>query len=288
MAAPCPRLYVRVPTPTPRRYGLIASAVTVNETDPHFACGVQFEPVSCDVSHSWCQVCPPTGDGKTLDRGVALVEADPFTVYADLACSAPSMTDPVMKDRVTSTLTLGEGRAVETVFWTGLAGPEEPDDESDPCSIMPHLADDTAETGAVTLSETPLTPVGAMVELESAMGECYGGDAYIHVPSGALAALAQHGYIQRDGNVLRTLAGSVVVVGGGYPGTAPDGTAPVAGSSWIYATGTVYIWRGPVSFVAGDPGQYINRANNDAVLIAERTFVLAWDCCHFATPVSIS
>jgi hypothetical protein len=31
----------------------------------------------------------------------------------------------------------------------------------------------------------------------------------------------------------------------------------------------------------------LDRARNDVVLVAERTYVIGWDCCHFAVPVRL-
>lgn len=277
-------LYVRVPAPTPSRYGLLSSAVTVDEPNPHWMLeGVQFEPLGCGPARALPGPCvDETPPNKQSERGVPLVTAEPFVVYKGIECSAPSMTDPVLRDRVTSELALGESRAAEAVFWDGAV-------EGGVAAVEPNLS-----SSVVPLASDPLTATGAFAVLESAMGDCYGGDAYIHVPKGALAAMAERGYIVRDGNRLRTLAGSIVVVGAGYPGTDPDGDAD-DGVAWVYATGTVFVWRGPVSFTAGEPREYIARATNDAALVAERSIALAWDCCQdgddlvsYGVPVLIS
>lgn len=257
-------LYVRVPNPTPSRYGLLSSAVTVDEPNPHWRLeGVQYEPLGCEAASTYPPACDPSPPSKSATYGIPLVTIPPFVVYKGVQCSAPSFTDPVLRDRISSELALGESRAVEGVVWEGSGS-------------FPSV---NLAGAAVALGTDPLTPTGAFVALESAMASCYGGDAYLHIPRGALAAFAARGYIERDGNRLRTLAGSVVVAGGGYTGTDPDGEA-TDGVVWAYATGTVFAWRGPVEFTAGDPGEYINRANNDAVLVAERVVAVGWDCCN--------
>jgi len=204
-------LYVRVPSPTPSRYGLLSSAVTVDEPNPHWMLeGVQFEPLGCGPARALPGPCRDvTPANKTAERGVPLVTAEPFVVYKGIECSAPSFTDPVLRDRVSSELALGESRAAEAVFWNGAVEGGE--------VIQPNLSD-----AATAITSAPLTPMGALAQLESAMGDCYGGDAYIHVPKGALASLASRGYIERDGNRLRTLAGSIIVVGAGYSGADAD------------------------------------------------------------------
>jgi hypothetical protein len=77
----------------------------------------------------------------------------------------------------------------------------------------------------------------------------------------------------------------LVAAGAGYPGTSPAGAAPATGESWIYATGAVTMRRGDIkTFTLSES---INRGNNTIEMIAERTYVLGWDCCHFAILVDI-
>ena len=52
----------------------------------------------------------------------------------------------------------------------------------------------------------------------------------------------------KSGVTLRTWNGNLVAAGAGYPGTAPDGSDPAAGTSWIYGTGPVFIYRSDVSY----------------------------------------
>jgi hypothetical protein len=42
-----------------------------------------------------------------------------------------------------------------------------------------------------------------------------------------------------------------------------------------------------VELTGSNPADWIGRARNDQVLVAERTYVIGWDCCHFAVPVQL-
>jgi len=57
------------------------------------------------------------------------------------------------------------------------------------------------------------------------------------------------------------------------------------GALWIYLTGQVFAYRS--SAEEFDFKSSFNRAENTAYMIAERTYVLGWDCCHYAVPVSV-
>ena len=63
--------------------------------------------------------------------------------------------------------------------------------------------------------------------------------------------------------------------------------APATNTAWIYATGTVKMWRSEVEFIARDAGELLRRNTNETFLIAEQWFMLGWDCCHFAILVDL-
>jgi hypothetical protein len=53
---------------------------------------------------------------------------------------------------------------------------------------------------------------------------------------------------------------------------------------WLHATGAVKVWRSEIEWTS-TPAEAIDKAINQTVLVAEHTYVPAWDCCHFAVPV---
>jgi hypothetical protein len=79
---------------------------------------------------------------------------------------------------------------------------------------------------------------------------------------------------------LRTLAGNLVVPGVGYTGSSPAGAAPAEGTTWIYATGAVFGFRSGV-YVREFPGTF-DRAENTVRMIASRTYLFGFECCHLA------
>ena len=95
------------------------------------------------------------------------------------------------------------------------------------------------------------------------------------------------GIVRQQGAMLKTLNGNKVAVGGGYPGTGPDGSARTANTCWMYGTGNVFAIRSPIRIRAPQGAKAFDRSVNTMRMIAERTYCLAWDCAHFAVAASL-
>jgi hypothetical protein len=107
------------------------------------------------------------------------------------------------------------------------------------------------------------------------------------MPRGVAVHLAANGILEKKGPRLLTPLGSVVVAAPGYPGTSPAGATPTAGTTWLYATGSVKMLQSEVMATAGSASEILRRDVNDSVLLLEQRFTFLWDCCHFAIPVSL-
>jgi hypothetical protein len=157
--------------------------------------------------------------------------------------------------------------------------------------VFPHLAADTEVFDGDVVLQTVATPVvtgGADVAqalglLEQQLADCYAGQGLIHVPRSVLPTLAAWNLIvERDGR-LYTMAGNLVVAGTGYTGSGPDGTAPAAGTAWIYATGAAWGYR-------SDPyvtrlRDSLDRTSNTLRMLAERTYLIGFECCLLAAHI---
>lgn len=291
-----PRLIVNPPAFTPSPYGLLSVAQQVTADGPHWQNGVTWQ-ASCPspLSRSTYDECiavtgsgeaPPEPAAKTDNVDLAYRGATPFTVYAKFDCSLSGMEDALKI--ATNTLAQGESWHVERSFWTGLADGR--------VVVFPHLAADAEVIDAQSIelqSSASIVVTGAAIDvatglglLEAALADCYNGVGVIHVPVKLLPTLQAWGLVVAQNGKLRTLNGNLVAAGGGYPGTSPSGVAPAAGEAWMYATGAVFMYRGDVQ-IPSDKVSSINRANNTREMIAERTYVLGWDCCHHAVLVDL-
>lgn len=286
--------YVKAPVVTPLPYGLMSVVqMPADDTDRvHWANGVQYQPDACEAALSTSAQCPVvTGYGKeATSDGVPAKGAQAFTVYSSIACTPVGNYWEEAEARIRAALTNGEARAVETVFWTGDI--DAPSGEV----IYPHLAADTEvydDSGDVLLQPAADIIVTGAVDIVEAIGllegelaECYGGVGVIHAPRAALAHMAANHLIDRSGQTVRTWGGTPIAFGAGYPGTSPAGAAPATGEAWLYATGAISLRRGDIT-VTSSRVQGLDRSVNTLQLYAERTYVINWDCCLLAIPVSL-
>lgn len=282
------RRYVAAPPFAPHRYGLFSVADFPTTSDTHWRAGVEAQPNPCDEAHTTVDDCP-TGVSPTktaTSDGFLSWGATPFTVYAEIPCS-PVGYYPEVEARTITALRNGEGRAVERVVWTGsptVTG-----------TIYPHLAENTAysEFGAILQSAATVAVTGtpglvrAVGALEGYLGECYGGEGVIHIPMEAVSPMGAYGLLIRDGDRLRTWAGNRVAVYASNNREGPTGVEPAAGLAWLYATGAVSIRRSDIE-QASKVGEALDRSNNTMKYVAERTYVVNWDCCHGAVQTDLT
>jgi hypothetical protein len=284
------RQIVDPPTFTTLPYGLWDAAQKPTIDNPHWQQGVTWIE-RCPTGDTTYDEClsvtgtgaPPEPAAKTDNVDQTFRGATPFTIFTEFDCS------PVggLRDAATvaeDALARIEAKQLETAFWTGTAGGQ--------TLVFPHLAADAEvlDTQDIVLqpAATPLVTGGADVAhalgaLEAELADCYAGQGLIHIPRDALPTFAAWNLlVERDGS-LYTPAGNLIVVGGGYTGSGPDGTPAPAGTSWIYATGPVFGYRGDVQVTS--PRDSIDRAANTLRMIAERTYVLAYECCLLAAHI---
>lgn len=273
------------PVRTPLPYGLLSvSQVPVDSDDTHWKGGIRYETDDCGFASITTDSCAVTGGAIKSPTGTWITRgAQPLTVYTLPVC-APVGTYENYEPRVQAVLTSGEARAVEKEFWTGANG------------TLPHLAANTPVSGtgfdtSVVIQTAATVIVTGAVDilegialLEEALATCYGNEGVIHIPPIAVAHAKDEDLIDKDGTRLRSPSGHLVAAGAGYTGSSPAGVAPSGGIYWLYATGAVTVRRGPIE-VTRPIGQAVDRSRNDVFLVAERTYVISWDCCHFAIPV---
>lgn len=289
---PAGRQVTASPVFTPLPYGLFSVVQEVPGPD-HWQAGVMHQPIPCASARTTIAPCPVAGSLTKAPSatGMPVIGADPFTVYSYVECGPIGHSTTEWERIALDTLIQGEERAVETTFWTGAVS------TTGAPLVVPHLAEDAEvvdSNGAITqLAASPVTTgtavdvVEAIGALEGALANCYGGVGVLHVPRAAIAHMSNKGLVHDDGTGrLRTVAGTLVAAGGAYPGTSPAGANPGSGFAWFYATGAVQMYRSTASLTSNFV-EAVDTTENDLVLIAERTYVLTWDCCLFAAQVRL-
>lgn len=282
-----PRTVVNGPTAAPAPpYGLLNAVDWRTAGDVHWKNGITWQetcPAAAGATVDPCYVGTIITKARTHTR--AVYGATAFTVFAEIDCSAPGFWDD-SDALIRQAFGVSEGAAVELTFWTGSIA-------ATGGMQFPHLAanaqvlDDHGyilQLTATTVSGTAAPIVAGVATLEKALMRCLQGVGVLHVsPAVAEAMQANFLLIPRSGK-LYTVNGNQVVVGIGYPGTSPAGAAPVADTEWIYGTGPLMGYRSDITIV-GDTASHLVRDVNTEKIIAERTYLLAYDCCLFATLV---
>jgi hypothetical protein len=205
--------------------------------------------------------------------------ARPFTVYDEVDCSAAGGGWEEGQNRALLALSRSAQTQVEATFWSGSSGLGAP--------VFPNLTTSgvlldatqqlVLQPSSTIISGAPLDVVEGLGRLEKAIRDCYDGVGTIHVPMQLAAAFAARNLCYMRGQQLVTYAGNVVVIGGGYPGTGPDGSTPPGGSTWVRATGPLFGYRSsPRTF---EPVATFDRSVNTVKAIAEQNYLVAWRCC---------
>jgi hypothetical protein len=277
-------------------YGLESVVEWRTGDAPHWQNGVEWQTVCADTNSTYdeCVTGNAVGDGAPVSEppakdptaSLGTYGATPFTVFAEIDCSAVGFYEG-STDIVEDAFARDESRRLEEIFWTGIvAGTAD--------LALPHLMDTTpivvtGDGGAdVTLQMVTTVVTGgtsaaiALGLLEDAFADCYGGTGILHVTPLVAELLAEAHLLVPDGDQLFTVAGNRVVIGRGYPGTGPDGGA----GNWMVITPQIFGYRSDIrSF---EQETTLDRSVNTVHAIAERTYLLGYDCCLFAVSVSIT
>lgn len=292
------RFYVDAPAHVALPYGLNSVVEWREPGNSHWKMGITWQSL-CGGGGTTYDPCAAVTGSPPVTAGNPPAKADnidrvnrgatPFTVFAELDCSTVSFYEE-SEDQIRQALLQSEPWQLERVFWTGNAGGQ--------VVAFPHLAANAQINDASADSATPIIlqqaatvvtgsavdVVEALGMLERAMGDCLTGTGVIHVTADLLPHLDAWNLVKKVGNRLVTLAGNYVAVGSGYRGTAPDGSTPQVGRSWMYGTGPVFGYKSDVTVFPRS--STVDRSVNTVKAIAERTYLLGYDCCLLAIQTS--
>lgn len=283
------RPIVDPPAFTPLPYSLWG-AIQKPEAPAHWQQGVTWVERCAQGSTTYDECISVTGVGEPpeppakIDNVLQVFRgATPITVFARFDCSPVGIGDA--EQAAVEALERVEANRLEESFWTGSVGGQS--------VAFPHLAanmevGDTEGIVLQTVAAVCVTGVDiahALGEIENCLADCQSGQGVIHIPPEALPTFLAWNLAIRQDDALFSPAGHQIVVGTGYPGTGPDGSDPPEGSTWIYATGPMFGYRGEVFFTR--ERESFDRAENTMQMIAERTYVIGWECCHFAALVNL-
>lgn len=273
------------PVVIPNRYGLLTVVDPITPENGHWEDGVFWDDDLCSDIHSLVENCPIPVTGSTpmiADRDFQSCEASPFRIYASYDCPPVGNTAEEAFSIVKNRLSIREGRGVERVFWRGLT--------ENGTSINPSLAFGNICSGP-PVDLTPIAGtlgiVGGMSLLESALGECSPGAGVIHANYGLAGFLAEKRLIYPNGDAWFTVTGQRLAIGAGYPGSGPNNIAAIPGTTWLFATGPIGIYRSEVFLTPERFKEAVGRSLNSVQIYAERIYAVGYSCCSFAVRVAL-
>jgi hypothetical protein len=292
------RKLVAPPSFTPPPVGLsLVDAVTWRD-DSHWQAGIAWQDIcdpegastydECVLQNAFGLDAPAEPPAKALTAVRSMWGATPFTLFEEVDCSSVGFYED-STDEVRRAFEESEQRRLENVFWTGtVAGTAN--------LQFPHLAASGAlgtteangfftqlQLATTVVTGTALCAEVALGMIEAAFRNCSRGAGILHVPVGLIPILDEAYLLNKVDGKLFTTNGNRIVVGSGYPGTAPDGST-TPGALWIYITPQIFGYRSDVRTFKRE--ETLDRAVNTVKAIAERSYVLAYDCCLLAIPVS--
>lgn len=283
--SPC-GLLVPGPKNSPNRYGLLTVADPVTPQDGHWVGGITWDDDLCSSIHSSTEYCPIPVTGippRIMDRDFQSCCADPFIIYASYDCPPIGKLAGDAFTTAEKRLSVREEREVERTFWTGIA--------EDGNQINPSLAFGNSECGSVPIDLTgsggPVGVVASMGVLESALGECAPGTGVIHANFGLASFLASSFLINQKDDQWYTVTGQRLAIGSGYPGTGPNNSASDPGTTWLFATGPIVIYRSEVFLTPERFKEAMDAKLNSVQVYAQRTYAVGWSCCLFAIQVAL-
>lgn len=284
MVATIPAVPVAKPTESqPLRYGLFMAANGPLDLPVHARNGgLHYETALCYSGEGYEIECIDDQDSKTAawtENGIDSIAGDPFIVMATLQCGSVGYTFEEMRAFTLERLKGVEQSMVEAILSEGTFGQS------------PAL---TAADGIVTVTGGGTTMAEVVGELETARycgfaGNTtqYGPRGHLHVNFPAFNQMKSDHLIEFDGTRWRTAAGTVVSPGC-YVNNDPDGAPAADGTFWLYLTGQVTVWRTPDDAVQIAPVEgSLNRTTNQYMMLAEREYVVTYECGGFAKAVTL-
>ena len=257
-------------------FGLSSAATVIHHdtTDEHWVGGYGQEFALCDLKVSGWGLCESTSSATFHDStaGERYTRVNPFAVVVEDGCDSTIGMATMAEERESRLLRLldiASVKAAETELWNGAVTT---DLESVAADRNRYLSDGNVTAVA---SGAALTPLRALAVLESALDACgLGNQGVIHMPRGLATFLG--GNLERDGDNLYTMGGTLVVAGSGY-------TVVSATQAKMYGTGPVTMHLGAPTMVTANVADYADTEKNTLVLRAERPVAVTWDgCCQLS------
>jgi hypothetical protein len=259
---------VDAPPAVPYRYGLFSvvtprnADLTAVGVDEHWRLGVTWQSQNCltgDITQGAC-IDPggPFTPELTEMPFCSVLEYDPFTAYVYNVDAVPGRTLEQHRQDAIDRLLINEQKIVETQLLTNISN----------CAA--------GDGSAIDLTDYPLD--FALGWVEQALGNRYGGQGVIYM-SRQTATLLWNNLRIEGGKLVTTVGTPVVAFGGYYPAGSPPAT-----TNGIFATGPLVMYRGDID----TREMAIDKAINRVSYVAQRDYVIGWDCTCISATVRLA
>lgn len=270
-----PELVAKPTSSMPLRYGLFTAANGPLDLPIHSRNGgLQYVEAMCGGGAPYEVECISAQNLKTFTGSTNTVLGAPFVAMATFTCGTVGYTPAELRAFAVEKLKSTEQATVEAAFSTGAAG------------AAPSL---TAASGAVTVVGGGTTVDEVLSELERALycTSQYGVPGVVHVPIPVFNAMKSADLVNLVGGRWVTALGTVVSTGC-YAGNDPAGVPAADGTFWLYITGQTTVWRDPDSAIHVAPVEgTLDRTTNQQLMLAERYYVVAYECGIYAKAVTL-
>jgi hypothetical protein len=250
------------PAPVAARYTLRGAADSTAAPDGHWMLGASLVSYPLSPASGWA-VCESSPADKETSGFPDPDPSDAFIVYLAVTCTTRGLDRAQVRSRALSAFQVYEDAVVEDQFWNGTIASDNPHLTDTNVSVLGSGAQDVVTGFALMEQELAENQQSGMIHLS---------------PRLATYALAAK-LVARDGNVLRTGLGTIVIPGLGYDGSKPGAaSAPAAGTEYAYVTNMVRVIRSETPDVLGASDiDAIDRNTNDFTVTVEREYLVVWD-----------
>lgn len=271
---------IEAPAPRPPRFGLIASAPTIDNQD-RWQEGFKFAPENCGSSGRVSVGCRGNTDTLDSDTGPTTVEGDPFVVYSWDECSTFGFLARDYQGRARRQLLATRSFQMADELWSGTLR----DADTLANRVLTDPESDVLTNGAAS-------EVSALACVDSAvLTASQGRQGMVHMTPQLLVHLKNMNVVQLEGTTWTTPNGNIIVPDAGYDGSGPvtgGVPTPAGDSQWIYGTGLIYLRMADIEILPGDFAQAVDRSTNLVTFYAQQLVAYEWDeCVHFAAEVDV-
>lgn len=272
---------VTAPELAPPFHSLVRAADTTRDGEQGWERGLTYAP---ETPGGWVALaaCSAEQVDHLADGPTPVVEYEPWLLQVEHPCHTLFGYDsPAIDAELRRALDATESYAIARELWTGeVTRAVEAAGDRDRRNLS------LTDGPTVLNGGTPVSAKRALGLIEQALGEALrGGRAMIHA---ARAVRPQVPDLTREGNLLTTQVGNLVVSDAGYPDTPPTGVDPAAGVGWLYGTGMVTVRRGAVR-VDGPEAEVVDTATNTVTRRVDRPVAATFDrAAHYAVAVTLA